>query len=238
MPFRCSCAFGEIPDVPLTCKSARVRTNIERTNRKHQKPMPGVPARLRPRRRKAALLDALRARIGAIEHRGSGTGGVLPFGVEEIDSALPWGGLPLGGLHEVVGADGAAAGFCAVVLGRLCAYGADGGRGVALWCLGPALSQAGGLYGPGLAACGLGPDRLVVGARLSRDRRLVGDGRRAALRPPGRGAGRGARPRPHREPPPAARRRDRANDRFCAAARARGNGPHGGAHPLATYFCA
>ena len=124
--------------------------------------MPGVPARLRPRRRKAALLDALRARIGAIEHRGSGTGGVLPFGVEEIDSALPWGGLPLGGLHEVVGADGAAAGFCAVVLGRLCAYGADGGRGVALWCLGPALSQAGGLYGPGLAACGLGPDRLVV----------------------------------------------------------------------------
>ena len=112
--------------------------------------MPGVPTRLRPRRRKAALLDALRARIGAIEHRGSETGGVLPFGVEEIDSALPWGGLPLGGLHEVVGADGAAAGFCAVVLGRLCAYGADGGRGVALWCLGPALAQAGTRVGIGV----------------------------------------------------------------------------------------
>ena len=126
--------------------------------------MSSVPIRLRQRRRKAALLDVLRARIGAIEHRGSGTGGVLPFGVDEIDSALPWGGLPLGGLHEVVGgADGAAAGFCAALLGRLCANGADGGRGVALWCLhGSALSQAGGLYGPGLRVSGLDPDRVIV----------------------------------------------------------------------------
>ena len=125
--------------------------------------LPSVPIRLRPRRRKAALLDALRLRIGSIEHRGSDTGGVMPFGVEEIDTALPWGGLPLGGLHEVVGgADGAAAGFCTVMLGRLCANGENGGRGVALWCQGPALSDAGVLYGPGVATAGLDPDRLVV----------------------------------------------------------------------------
>ena len=135
--------------------------------------MSSVPIPLRPRRRKTAHLDALRVRIGAIERRGTGIGGVLPFGVEEIDSALPWGGLPLGGLHEVVGgADGAAAGFCAVVLGRLCANGENGGRGVALWCLGPALSEAGGLYGPGLAAYGLDPDRLVV-ARSHRETEVL-----------------------------------------------------------------
>ena len=132
-----------------------------------------VPVRLRPQRRKAALLDALRARIDTVEHRGSGIDRVLPFGIEEIDAALPWGGLPLGGLHEVVGgADGAAAGFCAMVLGRLCALGADGGRGVALWCLGPMLSEAGGLYGPGLAASGLDPDRLIV-ARTGRETEVL-----------------------------------------------------------------
>ncbi len=125
--------------------------------------MPSIPIRLRPRQRKAALLDTLRARIGAIEHRGSGIGGVLPFGVEEIDAALPWGGLPLGGLHEVMGgADGAADAFCVAVLGRLCANGEENGRGVALWCLGPALFETGSLYGPGVAAGGLDPDRLVV----------------------------------------------------------------------------
>jgi len=131
-------------------------------------PMLDVPIRLHPKR-KAALLDTLRARIGAIEQRGPTIGDVLPLGVEEIDAALPWGGLPLGGLHEVVGGnDGAAAGFCAMVLGRLSAKGEDGGRGVALWCLGPALSEAGDLYGPGLAACGLDPDRLIV-ARARRE---------------------------------------------------------------------
>ena len=199
--------------------------------------LPSVPIRLRPRRRKAALLDTLRLRIGSIERRGSDTGGVMPFGVEEIDAALPWGGLPLGGLHEVVGgADGAAAGFCAVMLGRLCANGENGGRGVALWCQGPALSDAGVLYGPGVATAGLDPRPPCRGARLARVRCLVGNGRRLALRPPGRSTGRGACALPYRELPSTARGRSHAYNRFFATPRARRRRPHGGAYPLAAFF--
>ena len=52
-------------------------------------------------------------------------GGVLPFGVAEVDAWLPEGGLALGALHEVAGggADGvmaaAATLFVAGVLARL-----------------------------------------------------------------------------------------------------------------------
>ena len=41
-------------------------------------------------------LETLRAAISRLE-------GVLPFGVREIDSRLPGGGLALGALHEVAG---------------------------------------------------------------------------------------------------------------------------------------
>ncbi len=78
------------------------------------------------------------------------------LGAPEVDSALPWGGLPRACAHEIVAAgpdDAAAAeGFCAAVLARLIA-----GRGPALWCLARA-----GLHGPGLGAFGLDPDRLIV----------------------------------------------------------------------------
>jgi protein ImuA len=105
-------------------------------------------------------LQLLRERIRALESAGLARGAVLPFGVSGIDAALPGGGLPLGGLHEITGTgpdeeDGAAAaGFAAVILGRLA------GKAPVLWCL-----SVDDLYGPGLAACGLAPERLIL-ARL------------------------------------------------------------------------
>jgi protein ImuA len=68
-------------------------------------------------------LDALRERIRRIE--APTRRGVLPFGVAAIDRALPGGGLALGAVHEILGADGdeedgaAAAGFVAGILARL-----------------------------------------------------------------------------------------------------------------------
>ncbi|MBV9018835.1 MAG: damage-inducible protein [Alphaproteobacteria bacterium] len=70
-----------------------------------------------------ADLAALRERIRHIEQPASH--GVLPFDVAAIDRALPGGGLPLGAVHEILGAggdeeDGAAAcGFIAGLLARL-----------------------------------------------------------------------------------------------------------------------
>ena len=126
-----------------------------------------------PRNAKDATLDALRARIRALELGASGSGGggeveAMPLGLPEIDAALPWGGLPRGALHEIVGVGpgvsgpgiasrgianwGAAEGFAAALLARFIA-----GRGPALWCL-----ARGDLFGPGLGAFGLAPDRLIV----------------------------------------------------------------------------
>ncbi len=105
----------------------------------------------------------LRARIAAIEGARRRSGGqALALGAAAIDKALPEGGLRMDGLHEVIaaeaGAQGAAAGFAAGLLARATAAG-----GTALWCSpARALMEAGGLYGPGLAAFGLAPERLIV----------------------------------------------------------------------------
>jgi protein ImuA len=83
----------------------------------------------------------------------------MSFGAAEIDAVLPWGGVPLGCLHEIAGAvddggeDAAALGFAALWLGRLAA-GQD--RPV-LW-----VTMTDDLYPPGLAALGLAIHRLVV----------------------------------------------------------------------------
>lgn len=70
-----------------------------------------------------------------------------------MDNALG-GGLRRRGLHEVAAADesAAAAGFCAALLARLAEE-----HGIVVWCR----SRA-GLYGPGLAALGLDPARLIL----------------------------------------------------------------------------
>src|SRR6266446_2775177 len=127
------------------------------------------------------LLPELREHIGRIERPASAIRGVLPFGVAAIDRVLPGGGLARGALHEILGAGGdeeegaLAAALAAGILGRLGAgphppaarappspvdtgegWG-GGGHGKVLWCL-----PRSDLYGPGLAAHGLDPERLVL----------------------------------------------------------------------------
>jgi protein ImuA len=97
--------------------------------------------------RSQPAIESLRAQIGQIETRGKRAQSVLPFGLAEVDSCRPGGGLALGALHEVAGGgngaiDGAAAAlFTAGIAART--------RGKGLWCvtrpdlLAPALSQAG-----------------------------------------------------------------------------------------------
>ena len=104
-----------------------------------------------------AVLEGLRARIGRIESRFSRSGegpGIFSLGASAIDDALPWGGLPVAALHEVLAQHkSAASGFCAGLLARLSAS-----RGTVLWCR----RGRGGLYGPGLAAFGFAPERLIL----------------------------------------------------------------------------
>jgi protein ImuA len=104
-------------------------------------------------RSESAVIESLRARIWALERSSSAPAEVLPL-AGTIDASLPWGGLPLACLHEIVAGDGAGIGFAAVLLGRLTA------RGPVLWCR---LRHAGeGLYPPGLEAFGLDGDGLIV----------------------------------------------------------------------------
>ena len=105
------------------------------------------------------LLSILRDRVRRIERPTATAHGVLPFGLAAIDRALPGGGLARGALHEILGAggdeeDGALpAAFATGIVGRLAAAG----EGIVLWC-----SARPDLYGPGLAAQGLNPARLVL----------------------------------------------------------------------------
>jgi protein ImuA len=129
-------------------------------------------------------LSELRERIGGIERPTAAIHGVLPFGIAAIDRVLPGGGLARGALHEILGMgsdeeDGAlAAAFAAGILGRLGPHlnpppqvgpqGGEGtGGGIVLWSL-----PRPDLYGPGLAAHGLDPARLVL-VRASRDAEIL-----------------------------------------------------------------
>lgn len=106
-------------------------------------------------------LAQLRARISALEGLPSLTAGAgaaaAPLGVAAIDDCLPWGGLPLGGLHEIrperSAAPGAALGFAACLLGRA----ARERRGRLLW-----LTLSDHLYPAGLAGLGVPTERLLV----------------------------------------------------------------------------
>ncbi|MDR3441123.1 damage-inducible mutagenesis protein [Telmatospirillum sp.] len=102
-------------------------------------------------------LAQLRAHIAALENPERKLA-VLPFGVTEIDAVLPWGGLPMGGLHEIDmppddAGDGPALGFVAVLLGRLAVQQ----RRPVLW-----VSGRDDLYAPGLAGFGLAAEQLLM----------------------------------------------------------------------------
>ena len=104
------------------------------------------------------LTAELRKQIASIERAGSQTkskspDAVISAGAPEIDDALPWGGLPANGLHEIFG-DAAATGFAAGLLARLDSV--KSGAPI-LWC------QTGReLYGQGLTGFGLDPNRLIL----------------------------------------------------------------------------
>lgn len=95
-----------------------------------------------------ARIEALRATLAAAERRQDKP--PAPLGLGPLDAALPGGGLARGAVHAVVGS--AAGAFAALVAGRI--------DGAVLWCV-EAGARA-GLYGPGLAALGLDPARLIM----------------------------------------------------------------------------
>ena len=104
-----------------------------------------------------STLAALRARIRDLA--GGGGGFAMPvatLGDAAIDAALPWGGLPLGALHEIRG--GLASGFTASLAGRFLCH-----PGALVWCADAALvRRQGRLYGPGLARFGIDTTRLIL----------------------------------------------------------------------------
>lgn len=104
--------------------------------------------------RQEPAIESLRAQIEKIEGRGRRVKSVLPFGIAEVDSRLPGGGLTLGALHEIAGGgngavDGAAAAlFAAGIAART--------RGKVLWVI-----TRPDLFAPALAQAGLSPDRVI-----------------------------------------------------------------------------
>jgi protein ImuA len=115
----------------------------------------------------AAVLAALRARLGALEPGALEPGALEPgvleatpalsLGDARLDACFPGGGLPLGALHEI-GAHGLEVETAAVMAGfvaRLLSALADAR---ALFWMAPCCD----LYAPGLLGCGLDPGRLVM----------------------------------------------------------------------------
>ena len=96
----------------------------------------------------------LRERIQHLEGGAAKHVGCLPFGVPEIDTVLPGGGLAYGALHEFAGAgagaiDGAAAALCVAGI-------AARTKGKIVWCL-----MRPDLFFPALAQAGLDANRVV-----------------------------------------------------------------------------
>lgn len=122
----------------------------------------------------AERLAGLRREIAALEGRPAASlrleaevvaqarDDVLPFGVEAVDRRLGGGGLALGALHEIACDEsreaGAVTGFAAALIARLL----ERRPGRVLWIVAAeARREVGRLDGPGLAALGLDPGRLV-----------------------------------------------------------------------------
>ena len=106
--------------------------------------------------RRNEVLAELKAMVRAAELGNRPTGALpsLPFGLNEIDSALPTGGLMLGAVHEVMGGGpdsvhgAAAASFVGGILART--------QGPIIWTF-----VRRDLFAPALAGVGLHPDRVI-----------------------------------------------------------------------------
>lgn len=136
---------------------------------------------------RAQALEGLKRRLAALERRAGAAarGGVVGFGLADIDRALPRGGLERGALHEGLAGEGVAAGWAAALAARA--------GGLILWCR---VKRNAELYAPGLAAFGLPPERLILararseqetlwameeGLRSGRFSAVVGEARRLDL---------------------------------------------------------
>ena len=121
--------------------------------------------------KKAELVAGLRAQIAALETSPRmAKQALFTLGFEGVDARLPGGGLACCGVHEVMadayGDMGAAIGFAAALAARASfqAQGtASGHEGLIVWCQqGWGSYDLGELYGPGLAAFGIDPTRLLL----------------------------------------------------------------------------
>ena len=105
------------------------------------------------------MLNHLRAHIRTLEGVTRPKKDVLSLGIEEIDQALPWNGLPLNCLHQILGdqdqSGAATVGFVIAIATRL------KNRGITLWCS-CRHGSGGTLYAPGLNMMGLGEEDLLV----------------------------------------------------------------------------
>lgn len=114
---------------------------------------------------KARIIADLRRRIAVQGFSDeSPRGSVIALGADLLDAALPEHGLAAAALHEVRAADyrdmGASLGFAAALAARCAETFSDA---PVLWCEGShAPFDMGRLYGPGLAAFGLDPARLIL----------------------------------------------------------------------------
>lgn len=99
------------------------------------------------------------ARLSGVSRRTAIQG--IPTGVAEIDSQLPGAALARGGIHEVVGDQGAITSFLAALLGRHQTIQH------VLW-----VTPQSDLYPGGLAQLGLSPRRLTVAWTRQTDNRL------------------------------------------------------------------
>jgi protein ImuA len=107
--------------------------------------------------RPPAAVAALARELARLEGGPARTRPVAALGADALDAALPGGGLALAAVHEVAGTS--AAGFTAALAGRVAAAR----QGLVVWCQHRRrVRDEGALYGPGLAAFGLTPARVLV----------------------------------------------------------------------------
>ncbi|MEC9346303.1 MAG: hypothetical protein VYB54_08750 [Pseudomonadota bacterium] len=105
-----------------------------------------------------AEMVELRRRIGAALAADAHPGGVASTGFAALDTHLPWGGLPVAGLHEAGGL--AATAFSVLLVRALLAR--PGESRPVLWCQSEMSErERGRLHGPGLADLGLDPGRFI-----------------------------------------------------------------------------
>jgi protein ImuA len=112
-----------------------------------------------------AILDNLRNQIHQLEYGGklsqisqTQSKTTVSLGNSDIDEALPWGGLPITGLHEIFG-DIATIGFTTILINKL----VKNLDAPILWC-----QHEYDLCGQGLTEFGINPDRIIL-IRSKRD---------------------------------------------------------------------